>query len=52
LAVIQLLSAAMTRGTSLRGKLVRDRIPEIIQQAGLIPVIETASPDETASSED
>jgi predicted house-cleaning noncanonical NTP pyrophosphatase (MazG superfamily) len=33
----------MSTGTSLRGKLVRDRIPEIIQQAGLIPIIETAS---------
>jgi predicted house-cleaning noncanonical NTP pyrophosphatase (MazG superfamily) len=30
----------------MRGKLVRDRIPEIIQQAGLIPVIETASPED------
>jgi len=28
------------------GKLVRDRIPEIIQQAGLIPVIETAPPED------
>ncbi len=30
----------------MRGKLVRDRIPEIILQAGLIPVIETASPED------
>ncbi|MGH3871583.1 MAG: hypothetical protein ACRDSR_08740 [Pseudonocardiaceae bacterium] len=36
----------MTSGTSMRGKLVRDRIPEIILQAGLIPVIETASPED------
>jgi predicted house-cleaning noncanonical NTP pyrophosphatase (MazG superfamily) len=36
----------MTSGTSMRGKLVRDRIPEIILQAWLIPVIETASPED------
>ncbi len=30
----------------MRGKLVRDRIPEIILQAGLVPVIETASPED------
>ncbi len=30
----------------MRGKLVRDRIPEIILRAGLIPVIETASPQD------
>jgi predicted house-cleaning noncanonical NTP pyrophosphatase (MazG superfamily) len=28
------------------GKLVRDRIPEIIQQSGCTPVIETASPED------
>jgi hypothetical protein len=36
----------MTSGTNMRGKLVRDRIPEIILQAGLTPVIETASPED------
>ncbi|MEO7193305.1 MAG: nucleoside triphosphate pyrophosphohydrolase, partial [Pseudonocardiaceae bacterium] len=36
----------MTSVTSMRGKLVRDRIPEIIQRAGLIPVVETASPED------
>lgn len=36
----------MSSVTSLRGKLVRDRIPEIIQQAGHVPVIETASPQD------
>jgi predicted house-cleaning noncanonical NTP pyrophosphatase (MazG superfamily) len=30
----------------MRGKLVRDRIPEIILQAGLTPVIETASSED------
>jgi predicted house-cleaning noncanonical NTP pyrophosphatase (MazG superfamily) len=30
----------------LPGKLVRDRIPEIIRQDGRIPVIETASPED------
>lgn len=30
----------------MKGKLVRDRIPDIIQQSGLTPVIETASPDD------
>ncbi len=30
----------------MRGKLVRDRIPEIIRRDGLVPVIETASPEE------
>lgn len=30
----------------MRGKLVRDRIPEIIHRAGLVPVVETASPQE------
>jgi predicted house-cleaning noncanonical NTP pyrophosphatase (MazG superfamily) len=29
----------------MKGKLVRDKIPEIIQQSGLTPVIETASPE-------
>jgi predicted house-cleaning noncanonical NTP pyrophosphatase (MazG superfamily) len=29
-----------------RGKLVRDRIPEIITEAGLVPVIETAPPED------
>jgi predicted house-cleaning noncanonical NTP pyrophosphatase (MazG superfamily) len=38
----------MTTGASIRGKLVRDRIPEIIQQAGLTPVIKTASPEDYA----
>lgn len=33
----------------LRGKLVRDRIPEIIRQAGSIPIIETASPQDYSS---
>jgi predicted house-cleaning noncanonical NTP pyrophosphatase (MazG superfamily) len=28
----------------LRGKLVRDRIPEIIEQSGSVPVVETAAP--------
>ncbi|MGH3871567.1 MAG: hypothetical protein ACRDSR_08660 [Pseudonocardiaceae bacterium] len=36
----------MTSGTSMRGKLVRDRIPEIILRSGLVPVIETASPED------
>jgi predicted house-cleaning noncanonical NTP pyrophosphatase (MazG superfamily) len=30
--------------TTLRGKLVRDRIPEIIRQSGRTPILETASP--------
>jgi predicted house-cleaning noncanonical NTP pyrophosphatase (MazG superfamily) len=30
--------------TNLRGKLVRDRIPEIIRRSGCTPIIETASP--------
>ncbi len=30
----------------MRGKLVRDRIPEIILRAGLVPVIETAAPED------
>ncbi|MGH3915530.1 MAG: hypothetical protein ACRDTC_19300 [Pseudonocardiaceae bacterium] len=30
----------------MRGKLVRDRIPEIIRREGLIPVVETASPQD------
>jgi predicted house-cleaning noncanonical NTP pyrophosphatase (MazG superfamily) len=33
----------MADGTGMRGKLVRDRIPEIIRQDGLEPVIEIAS---------
>ncbi len=36
----------MVGGTSMRGKLVRDRIPEIILQAGLVPIVETASPED------
>ncbi|MGQ0773085.1 MAG: hypothetical protein ACT4NY_01480 [Pseudonocardiales bacterium] len=36
----------MADHTSMRGKLVRDRIPEIIQRAGLTPVVETASPQD------
>ncbi|HET9256904.1 MAG TPA: nucleoside triphosphate pyrophosphohydrolase, partial [Pseudonocardiaceae bacterium] len=48
-AIILLPYAAMTtRGTDLRGKLVRDRIPEIIRQDGLTPIIETASPEDYA----
>ncbi len=39
-----LRSAAMAGDTSLRGKLVRDRIPEIILREGLVPIVETASP--------
>lgn len=30
----------------LRGKLVRDRIPEIIRQSGSTPIIETAAPED------
>jgi predicted house-cleaning noncanonical NTP pyrophosphatase (MazG superfamily) len=36
----------MTTDMSLRGKLVRDRIPEIIRQDGRTPIIETASPED------
>lgn len=36
----------MSKGTSIRGKLVRDRIPEIILREGLVPVVETASPQD------
>ncbi|MGH3939369.1 MAG: hypothetical protein ACRDTG_12175 [Pseudonocardiaceae bacterium] len=36
----------MAGGTTLPGKLVRDRIPEIIQRAGLVPLVETASPQD------
>ncbi len=39
-------SATMAGGTTLPGKLVRDRIPEIIQRAGLVPLVETASPQD------
>ncbi|RSM61979.1 hypothetical protein DMB66_23230 [Actinoplanes sp. ATCC 53533] len=34
----------MTEETAVPGKLVRDRIPEIIRQAGSVPRIETAPP--------
>jgi predicted house-cleaning noncanonical NTP pyrophosphatase (MazG superfamily) len=36
----------VTSNTGLRGKLVRDRIPEIIRRSGDTPVIETASPED------
>ncbi|MGH3928468.1 MAG: hypothetical protein ACRDTF_00650 [Pseudonocardiaceae bacterium] len=36
----------MAGATSMQGKLVRDRIPEIILRAGLVPVVETASPED------
>ncbi|MGH3930481.1 MAG: hypothetical protein ACRDTF_10950, partial [Pseudonocardiaceae bacterium] len=39
-------SVGMPGGTTLRGKLVRDRIPEIILREGLVPVVETASPED------
>jgi predicted house-cleaning noncanonical NTP pyrophosphatase (MazG superfamily) len=41
---ILLCSVAMSGDTTLRGKLVRDRIPEIILRKGLVPIVETASP--------
>ncbi|MGB6162290.1 MAG: putative PEP-binding protein [Pseudonocardiaceae bacterium] len=46
LAAILLRSAAMSGDTTLRGKLVRDRIPEIILREGLVPIVETASPQD------
>ena len=39
-------SAATSGDTTLRGKLVRDRIPEIILGNGLVPIVETASPQD------
>lgn len=36
----------MAGDTTLRGKLVRDRIPEIIVREGLVPIVETASPQD------
>jgi predicted house-cleaning noncanonical NTP pyrophosphatase (MazG superfamily) len=39
-----LRSAAVSGDATLRGKLVRDRIPEIILRQGLVPIVETASP--------
>ncbi len=45
-AAILLRCAAMASDMSLRGKLVRDRIPEIILREGLVPIVETASPQD------
>jgi predicted house-cleaning noncanonical NTP pyrophosphatase (MazG superfamily) len=41
-----LRSAAASADATLRGKLVRDRIPEIILRKGLVPIVETASPQD------
>ncbi|HEX6967646.1 MAG TPA: nucleoside triphosphate pyrophosphohydrolase, partial [Micromonosporaceae bacterium] len=36
--------SAVAKPPTLRGKLVRDRVPEIIRQAGLVPITEPAPP--------